>query len=143
MSMAAVHPGDASACPRLEDGAWAYGNQNRGDRAGEHGAENHQQYRHSDFIQSEPVSDVVKAATYRMFFLSEDNERISNENSYIADSRDQDAQKRIFRMKFQFKDKKYDKDKQYFFVVYDDATGLEVFRHPVIMDLAFADDYGF
>ena len=96
-----------------------------------------------DFIQSEPVSDVVKSATYRLFFLSEDNERISNENSYIADSRDQDAQKRIFRMKFQFKDKKYDKDKQYFFVVCDDATGLEVFRHPVIMDLAFADDYGF
>ena len=96
-----------------------------------------------DFIQSEPVSDVVKSATYRLFFLSEDNERISNENSYIADSRDQDAQKRIFRMKFQFKDKKYDKDKQYFFVVYDDATGLEMFRHPVIMDLAFADDYGF
>ncbi|OUP58762.1 BREX-1 system phosphatase PglZ type A [Butyricicoccus pullicaecorum] len=96
-----------------------------------------------DFIQSEPVSDVVKPATYRLFFLSEDNERISNENSYIADSRDQDAQKRIFRMKFQFKDKKYDKDKQYFFVVYDDTTGLEVFRHPVIMDLAFTDDYGF
>ena len=96
-----------------------------------------------DFIQSEPVSDVVKTATYRMFFISDDNERISNENSYIADSRDQDAQKRIFRMKFQFKDKKYDKDKQYFFVVFDDATGLEVFRHPVIMDLAFADDYGF
>ena len=96
-----------------------------------------------DFIQSEPVSDVVKSVTYRLFFLSEDNERISNENSYIADSRDQDAQKRIFRMKFQFKDKKYDKDKQYFFVVCDDATGLEIFRHPVIMDLAFADDYGF
>ena len=34
-------------------------------------------------------------------------------------------------------------DKQYFFVIYDDATGLEVFRHPVIMDMAFADDYGF
>ena len=96
-----------------------------------------------DFIQSEPVSDVVKPATYRLFFLSEDNERISNENSYIADSRDQDAQKRIFRMKFQFKDKKYDKDKQYFFVVCDDTTGLEVFRHSVIMDLAFTDDYRF
>ena len=96
-----------------------------------------------DFIQSEPVSDVVKAATYRMYFVSEDNERISNENSCIADSRDQDAGKRIFRMKFQFKDKKYPKDKQYFFMIYDDATGLEVFRHPVIMDMAFADDYGF
>ena len=96
-----------------------------------------------DLIQSEPVSDVVKAATYRLFFVSDDNERISNENSCIADSRDQNASKRIFRMKFQFKDKKYDKDKQYFFVIYDDATGLEVFRHPVIMDMAFADDYGF
>ena len=96
-----------------------------------------------DFIQSEPVSDVVKAATYRLFFISDDNERISNENSCITDSRDQDASKRIFRMKFQFKEKKYDKDKQYFFVICDDATGLEVFRHPVIMDMAFADDYGF
>ena len=96
-----------------------------------------------DFIQSEPVSDVVKAAAYRMFFVSEDNERISNENSCHADSREPDTSKRIFRMKFQFKDKKYDKSKQYFFVIYDDTTGLEVFRHPVIMDIAFSDDYGF
>ena len=46
-------------------------------------------------------------------------------------------------MKFQFKDKKYDKDKKYFMVVYDDNTGLEAFRHHVIMDLAFSDDFGF
>lgn len=93
-----------------------------------------------DFIQSEPVSDVVKAATYRLFFISSDNERISNENRCIADSREQDASKRIFRMKFQFKEKKYDEKKQYFFVIYDDATGLEVFRHSVIMDMEFTDD---
>ncbi len=96
-----------------------------------------------EFIQSEPVSDTVKATTYKIFFVSEDNERISNENSYIADSRDSDALKRIFRMKFQFKDKRYDRDKQYFIVAYDDNTGLEVFRHPMLMDLAFADDFGF
>lgn len=96
-----------------------------------------------EFIQSEPISDTVKATTYKMFFISEDNERISNENSYIADSREVTAQKRIFRMKFQFKDKKYDKSKQYFLVVYDDNTGLEVFRHPMFIDLAFTDDFGF
>lgn len=96
-----------------------------------------------EFIQSEPVSDTVKAAAYKMFFISEDNERVSNENSYIADSREPDAQKRIFRMKFQFKDKKYDRDRQYYLVVYDDNSGLEVFRHPVMMDLAFTDDFGF
>lgn len=96
-----------------------------------------------EFIQSEPVSDTVKATTYKMFFVSEDNERISNEVSLFADSRDPDALKRMFRMKFQFKDKRYDRDKQYFLVVYDDNIGLEVFRHPMLMDLAFADDSGF
>ena len=96
-----------------------------------------------DFIQSDAVSDTVKKTTYKMYFISEDNERISNENIYIADSRDADPQKRIFRMRFTFKNKKYDKNKQYYLVVYDDATGIEAFRHPVIMDLAFADDFGF
>lgn len=96
-----------------------------------------------DFIQTDAVSDTVKKTTYKMYFVSEDNEKISNENIYIADSRDTDPQKRIFRMRFTFKNKKYDKNKQYYLVVYDDATGIEAFRHPVIMDLAFADDFGF
>ena len=96
-----------------------------------------------DFIQSDVVSDTVKKTTYKMYFISEDNEKISNENTYIADNRDQDPQKRIFRMRFTFKNKKYDKDKQYYLVVYDDVTGIETFRHPVIMDLAFTEDFGF
>ena len=77
------------------------------------------------------------------FRLSEDNEKISNENSYVADSREENAQKRIFRMRFTFKNKKYDKDKQYYLVVYDEESGLEQWRQPVIMDIAFADDFGF
>lgn len=95
-----------------------------------------------DFIQSDPVSDTVKAATYKMVFMSEDGERISNENIYVADSREPDSQKRIFRMRFNFKNKSYDKSKQYYLVVYDANTEIEAFRHPVIMDLAFADDFG-
>ena len=96
-----------------------------------------------DFIQSDPVSDTVKQATYKMVFMSEDGERISNENTYVADSREPDSQKRIFRMRFNFKNKSYDKSKQYYLVVYDANTEIEAFRHPVIMDLAFADDFGF
>jgi len=95
-----------------------------------------------DFIQSEPVSDTVKETTYRLLFESEDGERISNENIYVADSREPDSAKRIFRMRFNFKNQKYDKNKQYYLVVTDDNTGLELFRHPVIMDLTFADDFG-
>ena len=96
-----------------------------------------------EFIQSDPVSDTVKATNYKMYFISEDNEKISNENTYVADKRDVDPQKRIFRMRFTFKNKKYDKNKQYYLAVYDETTGLEAFRHPVIMDMAFADDFGF
>ena len=65
-----------------------------------------------DFIQSEPVSDVVKGTTYKLYFLSEDHEKISNENIYVADKRDDDVQKRLFRLRFTFKNKKYDKSKQ-------------------------------
>lgn len=96
-----------------------------------------------DFVQSEAVSDTVKPAKYRVFFISGDNEKISNENTYVADNRELSAQKRIFRLRFTFKNKKYDKDKQYYLVVYDEDTGLEQWRHPVMMDIAFADDFGF
>lgn len=96
-----------------------------------------------DFIQSEPVSDVVKGTKYKLFFLSDDNERISNENIYVADKRGEDVQKRLFRMCFTFKNKKYDKNKKYYLVAYDENNDVEVFRHEVIMDVAFADDFGF
>ena len=94
-----------------------------------------------DFIQSEPVSDIIKATKYRIFFISEDNEKISNEVSLFADSRETDAKKRIFRMKIQFKDRRYDKDKRYYLVAFDENTGKESFRHSVIMDLVFADEF--
>lgn len=90
-----------------------------------------------DFIQSEPVSDVVKGTTYKLYFLSEDQEKISNENIYVADKRDEDVQKRLFRMRFTFKNKKYDKNKKYYLEAYDEGKGAEAFRHEVIMDVAF------
>ncbi|MNO27929.1 PglZ domain protein [compost metagenome] len=96
-----------------------------------------------DFIQNEPVSDVVKGTSYKMFFVSDDNEKISNENIYIADKKDVEPQKRIFRLRFNFKNKKYDKSKRYYLVAYDEKNDLEVLRHDVIMDIAFANDFGF
>ncbi|AGL00734.1 BREX-1 system phosphatase PglZ type A [Desulfoscipio gibsoniae] len=96
-----------------------------------------------DFMQAEPVSDVIKATSYRVFFISEDNEKISNECIYVADKRDVDPQKRIFRLRFNFKNKQYDKNKKYYLVAYDEKNDLEVFRHGVVMDIAFANDFGF
>lgn len=96
-----------------------------------------------DFIQLEPVSDVVKEASYKVFFISEDNEKISNECTYVADKNDNDPQNRIFRLRFNFKNKKYDKSKRYYLVAYDEKNGVEVLRHDVVMDIAFSNNFDF
>lgn len=96
-----------------------------------------------DFIQTEPISDVVKETKYRIYFISEENEKISNENVVIADKKDKDTSKRMFRLRFSFKNKQYNKSQRYYLLVYDDKNDLEVLRHEMVMDIAFADDFGF
>lgn len=96
-----------------------------------------------DFVQTEPVSDVVKETTYRIYFVSDSNERISNENICIADRKDKDTMKRMFRFHFSFKNKQYNKSQKYYLVAFDDKNDVEVLRHEIIMDIAFADDFGF
>ena len=95
-----------------------------------------------DFIQTEPVSDVVKEMNYRVFFLTDEGERISNEQGIRADRKEADASKRIFRLRFTFKNRKYDNSHKYYLVAVDE-NDRETLRREVIMDLAFVDDYGF
>ncbi|MEN6566986.1 MAG: hypothetical protein ABFC57_11860 [Veillonellales bacterium] len=57
--------------------------------------------------------------------------------------KDINPQKRIFRLQFTFKNKQYDKSKKYYLVAYDRKNDLEVLRHDVVMDVAFANDFGF
>ena len=96
-----------------------------------------------DFVQTEAISDVVKETTFRIFFVDQNGEKISNEHLYIADKKDKDTVKRVFKLRFSFKNKKYSNASKYYLVAYDDSNSLEVFRHEVIMDIAFADDFGF
>ena len=96
-----------------------------------------------DFVQTEPVSDVVKETSYRVYFISDNNEKISNENIVIADKKDKDTTKRMFRLRFSFKNKQYNRSQKYYLVAYDEKNDIEVLRHEIIMDIALADDYGF
>ncbi len=57
--------------------------------------------------------------------------------------KDKDTTKRMFRLRFNFKNKKYDKSQKYYLVAYDDKNDIEVLGHEIIMDIAFADDFGF
>lgn len=98
-----------------------------------------------DFVQTEPVGETIKSTTYKLYFVSEDNERISDEHTFTADKKDKEVGKRIFRLKFNFKNKKYDKHKKYKLVAYDINSKVDepVWSHDVVMDLAFANDFGF
>ena len=96
-----------------------------------------------DFVQTEAVSDVVKETTYRIYFIAADGEKISNENLYVADRKDTETVKRVFRLRFSFKNKQYNKSQKYYLVAFDDKNGIEILRHEIVMDIAFADDFGF
>lgn len=96
-----------------------------------------------DFVQTEAVSDVVKETTYRIYFVDSNGEKISNEHLYVADKKDKDTVKRVFRLRFSFKNKKYSKTQKYYLVAYDDNNALEVLRHEIVMDIAFADEFDF
>lgn len=96
-----------------------------------------------DFVQTDAISSVVKETTYRIYFVDDNGDKISNEHLYIADKKDEDTVKRVFRLRFTFKNKKYGKNQKYYLVAYDDNNSLEVLRHEVVMDIAFADDFGF
>ncbi|MCR5448187.1 MAG: BREX-1 system phosphatase PglZ type A, partial [Solobacterium sp.] len=69
-----------------------------------------------DFLQSEAVSDTVKATSYRLYFADQNGNKISNEHIYQADKRDEEATKRVFRLKFTFKNQTYDKTKKYYLI---------------------------
>ena len=96
-----------------------------------------------DFVQTEAIGELIKETTYRIYFVDGNGEKISNEHLYIADKKDPETIKRVFRLRFSFKNKKYDKMQRYYLVAYDDKNNLEVIRHEVMMDIAFADDFGF
>lgn len=96
-----------------------------------------------DFIQQEAISDVIKPTNYRIFFIDDKEEIISNEEIHLANSKEIESAKRIFKLRFNLKDQKYDRYKKNYLVAKDAETGIEIFRHEVTMDIAFAGGFGF
>ncbi len=58
-----------------------------------------------DFVQQEPVSDIIKPATYKIRFIDKDGELISNEEIYVAKSKSKNSSDRIFNLKFRLRNK--------------------------------------
>ena len=96
-----------------------------------------------DFMQTENVSDSVLPVVLRMYFINEQGEKISNENIIYADKKDVPSEQRMFREKFTFRDRKYNKADKYYLLLVDDKSDIELDRFDFSIDIAFSNDFGF
>src|SRR5699024_4355284 len=96
-----------------------------------------------DFFQQDAISESINPVSYRIAFVDEDNQVISNEEIHYADSKEEESANRIFKLNFNLRDQTYDRNKKYYIVAKNDDTGIEAFREEVQMDIAFAGGFGF
>ena len=98
-----------------------------------------------EFFQTEKIEDKRVPLRLKVYFVDEENNRISNENIIIADSKSEAYEDRSFREKFVLKNRKYDKTRKYYLVMEDEEETVEKIyeRIPFIIDIAISDDFGF
>ena len=96
-----------------------------------------------DFFQQDAISESINPVSYRIAFVDESNQVISNEEIHYADSKEEESANRIFKLNFNLRDQTYDRNKKYYIVAKNDDSGIEAFREEVQMDIAFAGGFGF
>ncbi|MDO8548825.1 MAG: BREX-1 system phosphatase PglZ type A [Ignavibacteria bacterium] len=96
-----------------------------------------------DFMQNENVTDTLLPVVMKIYFINESDEKISNENIIYADRKNDPPEKRMFKEKFTFRNRKYSKSDRYYLVMIDDKTDVELGRYEFVVDIAFSDDFGF
>ena len=97
-----------------------------------------------DFIQTEKVTDMMKARSLVAYFTTEDGEKISFDVPIMANSREDAPEKRTFHEKFTLKSREYKYGDKYYLVLAD-ANGEKniLQQYEFMIDIAFVDDFGF
>ena len=72
-----------------------------------------------DFIQTEKVTDTMKARSLVAYFTTEDGEKISFDVPIVANSREDAPEKRTFHEKFTLKSREYKYGDKYYLVLAD------------------------
>jgi uncharacterized protein (TIGR02687 family) len=89
------------------------------------------------FMQMDPVSDKVKGRKLIAFFADSEGTKISYDVPIIANSRDQDASKRVMTEKFTLKSGKYNRKNEYYLILADmDDERKEHHRYKFEIDIA-------
>lgn len=97
-----------------------------------------------DFIQTEKVTDIMKARSLVAYFTTEDGEKISFDVPIVANSREDAPEKRAFHEKFTLKSREYKYGDKYYLVLADANDEKNILQqYEFMIDIAFVDDFGF
>ena len=96
-----------------------------------------------ELYQKTAVSDVIKPAEYQIYFSDEEQNIISNIETYKADIESEETEQRISKRRFNLKNQKYNGKKDYYFIIRNAETEVETVRQKIEIDILFSDDFGF
>ena len=96
-----------------------------------------------EFIQRNKITENITPLIASVYFVDEDNNKISNENIIHANVSTDNPQDREFIKKFVFQEKIYPKNKDYYLVIRDLEKDVEIERYNYIIDIAFQDNFEF
>lgn len=97
-----------------------------------------------DFIQTEKVTDTMKARNIVAYFTTESGEKISFDVPIVANSREDAPGKRTFHEKFTLKTREYKYGDKYYLVLADANDEKNILhQYEFMIDIAFVDDFGF
>ena len=96
-----------------------------------------------EIYQKTAVSDVIKPAEYQIYFTDEEQNVISNIENFKANIESEETGQRIFKKRFNLKNQKYNKKKNYYFIIRNVETEVEIVRQKIEIDILFSDDFGF
>ena len=95
------------------------------------------------FFQKENISQDVLPLEASIYFVDEDNNKISGDTIIFANINSNSAEDREFKEKFTLLQKQYDKSKNYYLIIRDLKEDVEVDRIPFTIDMAFQDGFDF
>lgn len=97
-----------------------------------------------NFYQEEAVGANREAATYDLYFVDKNGQKISDVQKIIADKTNENRQERTFRCSFSLKSQQYKNTENYYLVIADES-GLQMpEKIEFTIDIAFAtDDFNF
>lgn len=96
-----------------------------------------------EFYQTEAISDSVTKAQYSLYFEDDKGNRITNENSYFADSTASAASERFTKFTFDFINRSYENNEKVYLIVKNIDTKIEAERIVYVIDNPFAGGFGF